>query len=67
MPRVLGGSRGDGRFLMGEAPLYSMQHLALLFLPRKGQVSAFVGNIQNLEDLRGYLAHTKTPTPLGPT
>jgi len=30
---------------------------------RKGEVFAFLGLIQNLKDLQGYLAHKKTPPP----
>jgi hypothetical protein len=33
--------------------------------PRKDEVFAYIGLNQTLHDLQEYLAHKKTPTPLG--
>ena len=63
MPRVLRGSEGGERFLMGEVTLQTLNPRKLVevvgkVVPRaKKTGEVFV---------QGHLAHEKTPTPLGP-
>ena len=53
MPRVLGGSYGGGRFLLGEVPLYGV----LAFL---GRLEEAAGSLEGgREEVQGYLAHKK--------
>ena len=75
MPRVLGGPKGGGRFLMGEDPLYlCITRLEGLILSRHTELEGKICQLWSKNapraarmcHARGYLTHKKTPTPLGP-
>ena len=58
---LLQGPRGR-RFLMSEVPL-----LQWFFLPQSRQEARRTGSRElRTAAIQGYLAHKKTPTPLGP-
>ena len=67
MPRVLVGSQGGGYFLMGEVPL---RCLVDNVDPPDERLGRFRGGCPDwdvlLTAVQDYLAHKKTPTPLGP-
>ena len=69
MPRVLGGSWGGGRFLMGEVPLKVKTQQSGPFsaekCSREGDPEPFEPDPQ--QHSQGYLEHNKTPPPLGPS
>jgi len=56
MPRAIWWSQGGGLFLMREVPLYRGSPSC-----RKPK-----SEVDHEASLQGYLAHKKTPTPLGP-
>ena len=81
MPRVLEGSYGSGRFIMGEVPystVASMQRDRVYRACKLGELqgvhriaSSDEGRVSGplamqRDRVQGYLAHKQTPTPLGP-
>ena len=48
MPRVIGGCLGDGRFLMGEEPLYGLRYGVSGFGIRGGRLPPDSGAIQGV-------------------
>ena len=68
MLRVPGGSWEGGPFLMGEVPL----HHDRIRAPRSRSIGLEVrligggSKVYSAGSVKGYLAHKKTPNPLGP-
>jgi hypothetical protein len=75
MPRVLGGSQGGGRLLMSEVTQRSLSAalgggayvaVVLVFIKLSVRGGPFTAPRTQAAGLQRYLAHKKTPTPLGP-